>query len=175
MLHNQNLSYQRANTLSIPDLYGGKLCAALDRQHPRDLFDIKNLFENEGLTDQIQKAFVVYLAQHNRPPEELLNPNELDISHIFEKEFTGMTDHSVNLEELYAVRTRLVSEISEKMTDEEKSFLISIVNGQPQWELMGIPNIENFPGIQWKLRNVEKMDSDKKEMAIEKLSLCLGL
>lgn len=35
-------------TLSFEDLYGGKACAALDRQHPRDLFDIDMLFKNEG-------------------------------------------------------------------------------------------------------------------------------
>lgn len=32
------------NVLSVPDLYGGKFCAALDRQHPRDLFEMR--FEN---------------------------------------------------------------------------------------------------------------------------------
>ena len=35
-------------TLSVADLYGGKICAALDRQHPRDLFDIKLLLDHEG-------------------------------------------------------------------------------------------------------------------------------
>lgn len=44
-------------TLSMEDLYGGKLCAALDRQHPRDLFDVKLLLENEGLTERIRIAF----------------------------------------------------------------------------------------------------------------------
>ena len=44
-------------TLSDADLYGGKICAALDRQHPRDLFDIKLLLDNAGLTDAIRKAF----------------------------------------------------------------------------------------------------------------------
>jgi len=62
-------------SLSIADLYGGKLCAALDRQHPRDLFDVKLLLEGGGILDEIRKAFVVYLASHNRPMNELLNPN----------------------------------------------------------------------------------------------------
>lgn len=164
-----------ANVLSLPDLYGGKICAALDRQHPRDLFDIKNLFENEGLTDQIRKTFIIYLAQHNRPPEELLKPNRQDISHIFEKEFFGMTDGMVELEELCAIRERLISEILTKMTEEEKLFLISVVSGEPQWELIDTSHIEKLPGIQWKLKNVKKMDTNKKERAIEKLSFCLGL
>ena len=29
------------NVVPIGQLYGGKICAALDRQHPRDLFDVK--------------------------------------------------------------------------------------------------------------------------------------
>ena len=65
----------KARTLSFEDIYGGKICAALDRQHPRDLFDIKLLFGNEGLTDKIRKAFLVYLISHDRPIVELLNPN----------------------------------------------------------------------------------------------------
>jgi predicted nucleotidyltransferase component of viral defense system len=55
------------STLSFADIYAGKICAALDRQHPRDLFDIKILLENEGLTDQIRQAFIVYLISHPRP------------------------------------------------------------------------------------------------------------
>jgi predicted nucleotidyltransferase component of viral defense system len=40
--------------LSVPvlapaELYGSKLVAAMDRQHPRDLFDIRGLFERGGL------------------------------------------------------------------------------------------------------------------------------
>lgn len=77
--------------LSLEDTYGGKICAALDRQHPRDLFDIKLLLENEGLTEKIKKAFIVYLISHDRPIVEVLNPGLQDIKQIFENEFAGMT------------------------------------------------------------------------------------
>ena len=39
-----------ANIVPFGQLYGSKICAALDRQHPRDLFDVKLLLENEGFT-----------------------------------------------------------------------------------------------------------------------------
>jgi len=39
----------QSRTLSPYDLYAGKICAALDRQHPRDLFDVHLLLKNEGL------------------------------------------------------------------------------------------------------------------------------
>jgi predicted nucleotidyltransferase component of viral defense system len=45
--------------VSPVDLYGGKLVAAMDRLHPRDLFDVLQLFAHEGITDGIRRAFVV--------------------------------------------------------------------------------------------------------------------
>ena len=86
-----------ATTSSFEDLYGGKICAALDRQHPRDLFDIKLLFDNEGITDGIRKAFIVYLLSHDRPMEEILNPGLKDISQVFQQEFSGMTLEKMEL------------------------------------------------------------------------------
>lgn len=39
----------QSRILSPYDLYAGKICAALDRQHPRDLFDVHLLLKGEGL------------------------------------------------------------------------------------------------------------------------------
>ncbi len=89
-----------ANTLAIADLYGGKLCAALDRQHPRDIFDIKILMDNEGITDEIRTAFVIYLASHDRPMSELLEPNLKAFRQVFKREFAGMATEEVEYYEL---------------------------------------------------------------------------
>ena len=94
-------------TLSFEDLYGGKIVAALDRQHPRDLFDIKVLLDNEGLTDNIRKAFIVYLISHNRSLIEILNPGLQDIKDIFESDFVGMTTEQVELTDLLNARKNL--------------------------------------------------------------------
>jgi len=91
-------------TVSLPDLYGGKLCAALDRQHPRDLFDMMILLANEGITDDIRQAFVIYLASHARPMSELLDPPRHDLTKIFENEFRGMTTREVSLDSLNSCR-----------------------------------------------------------------------
>jgi predicted nucleotidyltransferase component of viral defense system len=37
----------------------GKLHAAVDRQHPRDLFDVKLLYANAGFTDALFRTFLV--------------------------------------------------------------------------------------------------------------------
>ena len=42
--------------VSFADLYAGKLVAALDRQHPRDLFDVRDLLANEGIGEDLRKA-----------------------------------------------------------------------------------------------------------------------
>ena len=115
--------------LSFADLYGGKICAALDRQHPRDLFDVKLLLENEGITDDVRGAFVVYLASHNRPMHELLEPSLLDFRQAFNGEFSGMTRSVVSYAELASAREDLIRSIQRSLTAEERSFLISVKEG----------------------------------------------
>lgn len=162
-------------TLSIADLYGGKTCAALDRQHPRDLFDIRVLLSNEGFTEKVRKAFVVYLISHDRPMFELLNPNLTDITPIFEKEFRGIVTEPVTCEELAETRQQLIERISAELTAEEKQFIVSVKEGRPQWELLGLEGVENLPAVRWKLLNIAKINPDKHEKAVRRLRDYLGV
>ena len=164
-----------ARTLSFADLYGGKACAALDRQHPRDLFDINMLFKNEGLTEKIRKAFIVYVASHSRPMVELLNPHWGDLRPVFEKEFQGMVIEPVTAEELRIAGKQLVSRVQEEMTKEEKRFIFSVKEGEPRFDLLGLPGIENLPGVQWKLQNIRRMAPTKHREALRKLRDYLGV
>jgi len=164
-----------ARTLSIADLYGSKICAALDRQHPRDFFDIHILMQNEGLSDEIRKAFVVYLAGHNRPMNELLNPNIKDINEVYENEFSGMTRVGVTIEELERARDMLISGIRKELTDNERKFLLSIKKGEPEWSLMNIEGIDKLPAIHWKLINVKQMSPKKHRESLDELRRVLEL
>jgi predicted nucleotidyltransferase component of viral defense system len=159
----------QSQCMSFADLYGGKICAALDRQHPRDLFDIKLLLENEGLTNETRKAFIIYLISHNRPMIELLRPNLINIKEVFEKDFTGMTFDRVALEELEAVRIKLINAIKTELTETEKQFILSVKSGDPDWNLFEIINASELPGIQWKLQNIKNMKKKQHEAAYEKL------
>jgi len=163
-----------ARMLSFDDLYGGKACAALDRQHPRDLFDIDMLFKNEGLSEKIRKAFIVYLVSHSRPMVELLNPHLGDLRPVFEREFQEMVIEPVTAEELRVVGERLVSRLREEMTKEERRFIVSVKEGEPQWNLLGVPGIENLPGVRWKLQNIRRMARTKHREALQKLRDYLG-
>jgi predicted nucleotidyltransferase component of viral defense system len=164
-----------ARTLSFEDLYGGKACAALDRQHPRDLFDIGLLFKNEGLPEKVRKAFIVYLISHSRPMVEILNPRWGDLRPVFEREFQGMVRGPITLEELRAIGEQLVSKLRKEMTQEERQFIVSIKEGKPHWNLLGVPRIENLPAIQWKLLNIGRMTPMKHQEALGKLRDYLGV
>ena len=163
------------DVLSLPDLYAGKLCAALDRQHPRDLFDVKVLLENEGNTDDILKAFVVYLASHDRPIHEVIDPPRKDCRVLFENEFAGMTTVPVTLAELEAARETCIKTINAALTDAERRFLISVKEGAPQWDLLGLSGIEKLPAVQWKITNIARMDRAKHAAMLAKLEKKLGL
>lgn len=162
--------YVEMPVVALADLYAGKMCAALDRQHPRDLFDIKWLLENEGLTDEIRKAFLVYLSSHNRPIAELLRPQYKDISAIYAGEFTNMAETDVPLEELVAVRVRLVELIHQGLTDNEKDFLLSFKSREPDWALLDLEGVSELPAIKWKQINLAKMPEKKHKLALEKLA-----
>ena len=142
--------------LSFEDLYGGKICAALDRQHPRDLFDIKLLLENEGLTTKLRQSFLVYLLSHDRPINEVITPAKKDISLTYETEFKGMTSKDIPLQELIDSRDELVSSIHKSLTNDEKEFILSFKSGDPDWTLFPI-KIEPLPAIRWKLQNIQKL------------------
>ena len=156
-------------TLAFSELYGSKICAALDRQHPRDIFDIMLLLKNEGITEQVRKSFLVYLISHNRPISELLSPNFKDMKPVFEKEFAGMTSFEVKYEELLNVRKTLVEEINKKITDDERAFLLSFKERPPKWDLLGIKGAEDMPAVKWKLANLTKMGDEKHAQAVHQL------
>ncbi len=167
----QFLKFTTVKTLSSADIYGGKICAALDRQHPRDLFDIKHLFSNEGISDEIRQAFIVYLCSGNRPIHEMLNSESKLISFKdeFNNQFHGMTDAPISNDELINIREQLVHVILKDLTHNEKQFLLSVKSGEPDWSLMKISGIDKLPALQWKILNIKKMDKIKRQFLFDKL------
>ena len=143
--------------VSLEDMYGGKLVAALDRQHSRDLFDVMELFSHEGITPAIRRSFVVYLAAHNRPIHEVLFPNLRDISGEYEGTFKGLTTAPVELKALLSARERMVAELQASLDAAEREFLLSLARNEPKWDLLGIAHLEQLPGVRWKLENLGRL------------------
>ncbi|UVC31130.1 nucleotidyl transferase AbiEii/AbiGii toxin family protein [Pantoea sp. SOD02] len=167
--------FSETNVVSFADLYAGKICAALDRQHPRDLFDVKFLLENEGLTEALRKALLVYLISHPRPLAELLQPQLKDISGIYDGEFRNMAEIDVPLHELEGARGHLIDTINTAITDKERRFLLSFKNGQPDWSLLELSNIDQLPAVRWKLQNLANMPKSKHTASVNKLKSVLQI
>ena len=161
--------------LDSPDLYAGKLSAALDRQHPRDLFDVMHLQALGPIPDSIRQAFVAYLAGHRRPIAELLQPNRKPIEDLFANHFAGMTKEPVELAELEAARTQLFEWAANALTDNERRFLLSIKQGEPDWTLMPFEGLDKWPAIKWKLHNIGLMSTRSHGKAVERLRKVLGV
>jgi hypothetical protein len=149
--------------LSTEDIYGGKLVAAMDRQHPRDLFDVMELLAHGGITPAIRRAFVVYLASHNRTIHEVLFPTPKDITLAYEGSFVGMTTGPVTLDALLEIRERLFRELPAALDANEREFLRSLVHAQPDWSLLDIPHLADLPAIRWRLQNLEQLSRSQPD------------
>jgi predicted nucleotidyltransferase component of viral defense system len=149
-------------------LYGGKICAALDRQHPRDLFDVKYLLENEGLSRDVMIGFLLTLISNDRPMHEVLNPNLLDQKKAMDNQFIGMTSHDFDYDDFEEVRSKLVQLTNKSLLQEDKEFLLSVKNLNPNW---GIHDFERFPAVRWKLQNLEKLQKSNPNKHRKQLDL----
>ncbi|MGX5217060.1 nucleotidyl transferase AbiEii/AbiGii toxin family protein [Pseudomonas segetis] len=161
--------------VSFADLYAGKICAALDRQHPRDLFDVKQLLDTEGLTADLRKALLVYIISHSRPIAELLRPNLKDITDVYEGEFRNMADQDIPQADLEATREQLISLINTSLTPQERAFLLSFKSRTPDWTLLGLSNVDQLPAVRWKLQNLARMTPEKHTAAYLRLKETLAI
>ena len=139
------------------ELYGSKLVAAMDRQHPRDLFDVLGIYAAGGLTPGIVECFVCYLAGHNRPVHEVLFANQIDIDRSYANEFAGMTREPLALDELQKVRDMLFAELPSRLTEKHREFLLGLVQCEPDWSLMSCPHLRDMPALRWKLANLQRL------------------
>lgn len=155
--------------VNLGDLYGGKIVAAMDRQHPRDLFDVKLLFENEGITEDIKNGFITYLLSHKRPFHEVLRPTLVDQKSAFENQFVGMTEIKFEYSEFEGIRKQLIREIHKKLTAKDQELLVSFALGEPKWELASISKMKDLPAVNWKLMNINKLAEEKRKDMAQKL------
>ena len=145
--------------LAPSELYGSKLVAAMDRQHPRDFFDVLKMYESHGLTQEILDCFVAYLAGHNRPVHEVLFSNAQPMEATFKNEFVGMTSDPIHLDDLLQTQQRLMAELPQALTPNHKNFLLSLLETKPDWSLLPFKHLQELPAIQWKLQNLSHLKS----------------
>jgi predicted nucleotidyltransferase component of viral defense system len=166
------------SVVSLAELYGGKICAALDRQHPRDLFDVRLLLDNEGFTDDIKDGFLVAIISHMRPISEVISPMFIDQQQAFESQFSGMANIPFNYEDYERTRLQLVGQVQSKLTNSDRQFLMSFKDGNPDWEKLSVKNARELPAVHWKLQNIKRLKHDNprkhKEMVLVLENLLFG-
>jgi hypothetical protein len=145
--------------LDTAELYGGKLVAAMDRQHPRDIFDVLKMIEKFGWQPSFVDCFVAYLAGHNRPIHEVLFPKKLPLGPAFTNEFSGMTRDGVALSLLEQTQERLITQLPRALSASHRDFLLSLANAEPRWELMPFTHLQHLPALRWKLLNLRKLQA----------------
>ena len=172
----REFGFAAIKVLAFEDVFAGKLVAALDRQHPRDLFDVKLLLENEGITDSLFRTFLVYLVGHKGSIPDVLDPlgKKVDFEGLYKGQFEGMTVNPVPLKALLETRERLAREIRARLDDNVKRFLLSVQSAKPEWKLLGVEGADKLPAVKWRLLNLAKMKPDAMARELSRLEKVLA-
>jgi predicted nucleotidyltransferase component of viral defense system len=142
------------NIVPNGQLYGGKICAAMDRQHPRDIFDVKHLMQREGFTKEIKEGFLFRLLSSDRSIQDVLFPNLQDQRLAMSNQFAGMSDEDFSYEEYEFVRATMIKTVQASITAADTLFILGFKDVIPDWSIY---NFEAYPSIKWKLQNLEKI------------------
>jgi len=162
-----------AKIVPLTQLYGGKIAAALSRQHPRDLFDVKYM---DIPLDECREGLIFCLLGSDRPVHESFSPSLIDQREAMENQFTGMTDIPFTYEDFEETRAKLINDVKSLMTDADRKFLISFESGQPEWDGYEFEYFKDYPSVQWKLLNLKKLAKQNPQKLREEVDkLCIYL
>lgn len=159
-----------ARVVSFTQLYGGKISAALSRQHPRDLFDCKYM-QLDSL-DQAKDGLMLCLLGSDKPILESLQPKPVDQTEALKNQFEGMTDVPFSYEDYESTRKELIEKVNQLFTKEDKEFFVSFEQGDPEWSKCCAGDLSVFPSVKWKLQNILKLKETnplKHGKGVEKL------
>lgn len=162
----------KAKIVSLSQLYGGKITAALDRQHPRDLFDVKLMFDFITNFDQVKRGFLYCRLGGDRPIIESLQPNRVDHQETLVKQFARMTKIPFSYNDYEETREKLVDFINSNLTLQDKEFLIAFESGEDLSRYTEYQEYLHFPSVLWKMQNISKLkkiNPAKHRRSIEKL------
>ena len=165
-------AFSAISVVSIGQLYGGKLCAALDRQHPRDFFDVRLLLDNEGFNDEIKQGFLYGLVCSNRPTHELLSPNLIDQQAAFTNQFEGMSSLEFTYEDFENTRSDIIQIIRSRLDDRDKAFLLDFNRLEPDWSYY---DFQEYPSVKWKIQNLTKLRENNPEKYRQQLDALEGI
>lgn len=159
--------YCETDLVPMTQLYGGKIAAALSRQHPRDLFDVKYM---EYPFEQTREGLLFCLLGSDRPIHESFAPSLIDQHDALVNQFDGMTDIPFTYEEFEQTRDELIRKVNALVTPEDKSFLLSFESSEPDWEHFEFGYFQDYPSVKWKFQNLLKLKSQNPAKLKEEVS-----
>ena len=120
----------------------------------------------------VKNGFMLCLLGSDKPIIESLNPNPIDQQEALDNQFEGMTDEPFNYDDYQTARLNLLEVVNQGLTDDDKAFLISFEDGNPDWSKCCAGDLSYYPSVRWKLQNIAKLKSSnptKHEEGIKKL------
>lgn len=169
-----SFGFAEARVVSFDDLYAGKLVAAIDRQHPRDLFDVRELLDTDGISPSLREAFIVYILSHHRPMGEVLLHPRKDRKQEFERNFVGMTDKLFSLEDVARTQDDLHAALLAGMPAPHRDFLIGFESGTPNWSLLAVAHANTLPAVLWRQQNLNQITKEKRDALVKTLADALS-
>ncbi len=160
----------KARIVPYSQLYGGKIAAALSRQHPRDMFDCK--YMKELTLDAVKEGLFLCLLGSDKPIVESLCPNNVNQEEALENQFKGMSNTPFDYTDYEQSRKYIIQRVNACLTSSDKEFLISFEEGNPQWEKCCAGDLSLYPSVQWKLWNIEclkQQSPSKHRKGVDKL------
>ena len=154
-----------ARIVSMPQLYGGKISAALSRQHPRDLFDVKQM---DIPLANVKDGLIFCLLGSDRPIHESFAPNFIDQHEAMERQFSGMSEIPFGYTDFEETREKLVVDVNSVMTEDDRQFLIGFEELAIDWENTPYSSFKEYPSVKWKMQNLQKLKaSNPKKLKAE--------
>ena len=124
------------------------------------------------LLDQAKDGLMHCLLGSDKPILESLQPNPIDQRDALQGQFDGMTDVPFSYEDYETTRKELVEKVNKFLIKEDKEFLISFEQGEPEWDRCCAGDLSEYPSVKWKLQNIQKLketNPEKFEAGVEKL------
>jgi len=126
----------------------------------------------------LKRGFIFALLGSDKPFIESLSPNLINQQVTLENQFRGMTDIPFTYGNYENARAQLIAFINSMLNKEDKALLVGFEEGNPQWERSAYSDLKDFPSIQWKLFNVNKLKTQnqaKHRQEVERLKSYLGI
>lgn len=155
--------------LSFPETCAGKCHAVLDRLHPRDLFDARTILNEADLTPKVRTAFIVDMLGQGKPIGEMLSPRLKVHGQDAWNSLGRLLPTPVDRQDLFQALADLKHQLVQHMPSHHRDFLQSFIRGHPDWSLLEIPSVRDFPAVRWRMQNLALVSPTRRQLLLDKL------